>query len=359
MTTERASAANGGFRLEVHSGTTSCWVNPGESLLKGAVRQGIRIPHLCMTGECGSCRCRLVKGKVQLKRDISHHVDAAALQRGYLLACQSEARSDVVLSVPGLSHDSNNGALVNTGGRIRSVTALNHDVRLVTVELENAIRYRAGQYAQLCVQGHPSLEAMPRCYSFSSAPGSEPQTRVQFHIRRVPGGQFTEWLLEADRVGHSVTMTGPLGDFGFRDDGRAVVCVAGGSGLAPIKAMLEHMSMRDRAPDTTLFFAVRSQRDLYCLEALALLQDRWPNPGRLLVLPVLSNESADSDWEGLRGFVTEHLEGFCSLTETSFYLCGPPPMVDATLEKLEGKVPAHCIHFDRFLDRSHLAEATV
>lgn len=354
---ERNGAPREGFRLEVEGGAGSCLLRPGESLLKGAIRQGIRIPHLCMTGECGSCRCRLVRGNVQLKRDISHHVDAAALQRGYLLACQSEARSDVVLAVPGLSDDMDDAALINTAGRIKSVAALNHDIRLVTVQLDRAIRYRAGQYAQLCVPTHPSLEATPRCYSFCSAPEKEPQTEVTFHVRHVPGGQFTDWLFESSRVGHTVNLTGPLGDFGFRDDGRSVVCVAGGSGLAPIKAMLEQMSKLTAAPDTTLFFAARSQRDLYCLDDVAHLQHHWPGSARLLVLPVLSHEPADSVWEGLRGFVPEHLGRFCSLLDSSFYLCGPPRMIDATLATLEGHVPAHCVHFDRFLDRSHLAEA--
>lgn len=355
--TEHDDAPRGGFRLEVKDSAGSCWIRPGESLLKGAVRQGIRIPHLCMTGECGSCRCRLVRGRVQLKRDISHHVDATALRRGYLLACQSEARSDIVLAIPGLSADTDEAALANTVGRIAATEPLNHDIQLVTVELDEAIRYRAGQHAQLSVHGHPVLGTTPRCYSFCNAPDEQPQTQVQFHVRRVPGGQFTEWLFTGERRGAIVDLTGPLGNFGFRDDARPVVCIAGGSGLAPVKAMLEQMSLRACAPDTTLFFAARSRRDLYCLNELARLQSHWPRSGRLLVLPVLSDEAADTDWEGLRGFCTEHLERFCSLSESSFYLCGPPPMIDAMLEKLQGMVPAQCIHYDRFLDRSHLTKA--
>ena len=357
---ERTGPRTAGFRLDVEDSTQSCSLRPGETLLKGAVRNGIRIAHLCMTGECGSCRCRLVRGKVRLKRDISHHVDAAALQRGYLLACQSEPQSDVVLAVPGLSDGADGAdddALLSTNGRIRSVAVLNYDIRELTIELDKAIVYRAGQYAQLCIQGHPSIEAAPRCYSFASAPQQRPQTEVQFHVRRVPGGQFTEWLFAADRTGHALSLTGPLGDFGFRDDGRSVVCVAGGSGLAPVKAMLESMSRRSNAPDTTLFFAARSQRDLYGLPLLAHLQRVWPGPGRLLVLPVLSHEPADSGWDGLRGFCTDHLERFCSLAESSFYLCGPPPMIDAMLARLQGEVAGHHIHYDRFFDRSHLAHA--
>ncbi|MEM5386556.1 FAD-binding oxidoreductase [Paraburkholderia phymatum] len=249
--------------------------------------------------------------------------------------------------------------LVRTTGRIKAVTTLNHDIRRLTVELDHGIAYRAGQYAQLSVPGNPVLASTPRCYSFCAAPLGERQYEVQFHVRLVSGGEFTEWLFAAPRVGQAVDLTGPLGDFRFRNDGRSVVCIAGGSGLAPIMAMLEDLSARPAAPDTTLFFCARSQRDLYRLEDLERLRRAWPGTGRLLLLSVLSHEPVDLGWNGLRGFCTDHLEQFCSIADSSFYLCGPPPMIDATLDQLSGVVSPNCIHYDSFLDRSHLAEAAV
>lgn len=346
-----------GFTLNVAGTEQRAIAGAGESLLSAGLRGGVRIPHLCRVGECGSCRCRLVAGQVRLKRDISRHVDHQALRQGFLLVCQSEALSDVTLEVPGQSPCTDGAGLRTLGGRIGSVTTLAHDIRQLTVELDAPIRYDSGQYAQLSVVGDAELAQAPRCYSFSGAPAAQGQTEVVFHVRYVPGGRFTEWLFAEDRSGERVELAGPLGDLRMRDDGRPMVCIAGGSGLAPIKAMLEELCSRERAPDLTLFLAARSQRDLYCQRELAELQARWPGPGRLLLVPVLSNEPEGSGWSGLSGYCGEHLDSFCSPADSSFYLCGPPVMIDAILGQLQDAVAPEHVHYDRFLDRSTLAAA--
>lgn len=346
-----------GFTLNVAGTDLLAVAKADDSLLRAALRGGVRIPHLCRVGECGSCRCRLVTGQVRLKRDISQHVDHQALRQGYLLACQSEALSDLTLEIPGQSPCAEGAGVKALNGQIRSVTALSHDIRQLVVELDSPLHYRAGQYAQLSVTGHADLASAPRCYSFSSAPAAQGQTEVAFHVRHVPGGLFSEWLFAQDRTGARVELTGPLGDFRRCDEERPMVCIAGGSGLAPIKAILEELCGRERAPDITLFLAARSQRDLYCQRELADLQGRWPGPGRLLVVPVLSNEPEGSAWNGLTGYCGKHLSSFCSPADSSFYLCGPPAMIDATLRQLQGVVAPEHVHYDRFLDRSTLADA--
>lgn len=346
-----------GFTLNVAGTDLLAVAQADDSLLSAALRGGVRIPHLCRAGECGSCRCRLVTGQVRLKRDISQHVNHQALRQGYLLACQSEALSDLTLEIPGQSPGAEGAAVKTLNGQIKSVATLSHDIRLLVVELDSPLHYDAGQYAQLSVPGHAELASAPRCYSFSSAPSAQGCTEVAFHVRHVPGGLFSEWLFAQDRTGARVELMGPLGDFRVRDDERPMVCIAGGSGLAPIKAMLEELCGRERAPDLTLFLAARSQRDLYCQDELADLQKRWPGPGRLLLVPVLSNEPQDSAWNGLTGYCGEHLSSFCSPADSSFYLCGPPAMIDAILRQLQGLVAAEHVHHDRFLDRSTLPAA--
>ncbi|MDD2058453.1 2Fe-2S iron-sulfur cluster binding domain-containing protein [Pseudomonas sp. GD03860] len=351
---EAAIEAHNDLCLTVSGTEKRASLREGESLLKACLRQGIKIPHLCLVGDCGSCRCRLVRGRVRLKKDISQHVDGQALARGYLLACQSVALSDVEMVVPGLSPSDEGMTLFTIGGRIRSCEKLNHDICHLVIDLESSLSYTAGQYAQLSVPGHPELADHPRCYSFAEAPRIGGQQQVSFHVRRVPGGAFTEWLFTADRCGQSISLTGPLGDFAHRADQRPMVCVAGGSGLAPIKAILEDLLQRQAGPDVTLFFGARSEADLYCLDALKALETSWPGPGRLLFVPVLSALPADSAWPGLTGYCGEHLANYSSLADSSFYLCGPPLMIDSILNRLHGEVDEQHIHFDRFLDRSTL-----
>ncbi|WP_342120762.1 2Fe-2S iron-sulfur cluster binding domain-containing protein [Pseudoduganella sp. OTU4001] len=329
------------FQLSI-AGESPIRSAPGETLLKSALRQGVKLPHLCMAGECGSCRCQLVQGQVKLRKDISQHVDADALRQGFLLACQAEPLSDVQLAVAARSA---------IGATLRSAVPLNRSILRVVLQLDEPLAYRAGQYAQLTLAG---VADEPRCYSFAAAPQATPQREVEFHIRRVAGGAFTEWLFDGDRRGTRLQLLGPLGDFGARDDGRPLVCVAGGSGLAPIKGMLEQLAQQGGAPDATLFIGARNQQELYGQDFLAALQAKWPSLGTLRVVPVLSAEPADSGWQGLRGYCADYIERFCAPQACSFYLCGPPAMIEATAAHVAAQVDQNHIHYDLFLDRSNL-----
>ena len=353
----RSVHASGGYALRVQGVTTTASAQPGDTLVKAGLRAGIQIPHLCLVGDCGSCRCQLVKGKVRLKRDVSHHIDVEALRQGHVLACQSEALSDVELVVPGLSPNAGATGCVRTQGVIKTQKLLTHDITELVLVLDHPIHYAAGQYAQLTVPGNTTLADEPRCYSFAEAPQKAAQHEVKFHVRLVKGGAFTEWLFAAEREATVIELRGPLGDFGVRDLSRAMVCIAGGTGLAPIKAMLEDLCRQGRGPDVILFFGARTQRDLYCLENIAALQADWPGPGRLLFIPVLSMEPQTSGWSGLTGHIPEHLASFCNVADSSFYLCGPPAMVDAHLRMLKAQVDKSHIAYDRFLDRASMEGA--
>lgn len=330
------------FQLSIAGSSQTITCTQGETLLKSALRQGAKLPHLCLAGECGSCHCQLLQGQVRLRKDISHHVDADALRQGFLLACQTEPLSDVRLAVAAQSA---------VGATIRSTEALNASIQRIVLELDEPLAYRAGQYAQFTL---PGVADEPRCYSFAAAPQPTLQREAEFHIRRVPGGAFTEWLFGGDRRGTRLQLLGPLGDFGARDDGRPLVCVAGGSGLAPIKAMLEQLAEQGGAPDATLFIGARNQQELYGQDFLAALQASWPSLGSLRVVPVLSAEPADSGWQGLRGYCVDYIERFCAPQACSFYLCGPPAMIEATATRLATQVGLDHIHYDLFLDRSNL-----
>lgn len=325
-------------------------VRGGEKLLSAALEAGLDWPHDCRVGSCGTCRCVLREGRIKALTDFVYTLTPEDIAAGAILACQSQLRSDVVVEV---TLGAGRTAVVHAEGRIAALRPLTHDIVELRVALEGPSLdgARAGQYADLTAPGIDGA----RSYSFARAPGAEPGGQLTFFVRHVPGGAFTDWLFGDDRSGTRLALSGPYGDFHQRAGTGRMICVAGGSGLAPIHALVEDGVLNGLERDCTVLFGARAQADLYCLDALEALGRRWR--GAFDVVPVLSEEPADSDWRGARGLVTDALarvagaDGFGPGDQG--YLCGPPPMVDAGVERLvELGVDREAIFFDRFLDAS-------
>ena len=314
-----------------------------ESILGAALDQGLPLAHSCRVGSCGTCKSRLVEGKVRELTDSAYVLSADELDQGYILICQSRPKSDLVVDTgePGPSTQS---------ATIRSQKALTHDILELRLRSATPISYRAGQYADLC------LERMDRSRSYSfAAPPGEPGTELVFHVRHVPGGEFTDWLFAADRSGTELQLRAPLGEFYLRESRAPILCVAGGSGMAPIKAILEQAALDGVARPVTYLFGARRERDLYCLEEMQALARSWKAEFRFV--PVLSEGPADNAWTGLRGLVTDQLPEQCPEAGSSdAYLCGPPGMIDAAIDALRDLgLPSQRIRFDRFTDARNLA----
>lgn len=339
------------FSLSIDGTDQVAPVRRGQTILDAAIAADIRFPNMCAVGECGTCRCQVTAGQVKLKRDITHHISLDEIREGHVLACQSQALSELSVRVPGFG----NSAVTTSAGRITHIDWLTHDIQRITVAVQQRVSYRPGQYASVSV---PGVVSEPRHYSFASPCDGEASAELEFFIRHVPGGEFTDWLFASERLGAEVVVQGPFGDFYYRDSMRPILCFAGGSGLAPIKALLEGLADTANAPPVTLFFGAREQRDLYWQAQLQGLQQLWPAPFEYF--PVLSAAPEDSTWQGLRGIIPQYLDqpGVPPLAECDAYLCGPPPMLDAIIGELEGVIPGERIHFDKFLDKSSLAAMT-
>jgi toluene methyl-monooxygenase electron transfer component len=350
----RRKSGRGGT-LHIAGSDRTAPIAAGETLLGAAVREKIPFPHMCNVGECGACKCRLIRGHIRLAKDISRHVSPEALSSGFVLACQSVAESeDVEVEVPGVGGErSVEPAPVQADASIARMTPLAPGILALEVSLAGEVRYVAGQYAQLTVPGVPGL-GEPRCYSFAEAPDRASPRRALFHIRHVPGGAFTDWLFAADRVGTRLCFSGPHGGFRYHEAERPLLCMAAGTGLAPIKAILEQGLADGLICDVTLVVGARTCRDLYALDFIASIRERWR--GRFTFVPVLSQEPEGSAWSGRRGHVTDYLrESAANLAHCAAYLCGPPGMIDASIDVLRGRIPQKHLHHDRFLDRGSLA----
>lgn len=314
-----------------------------ETVLNGALRHGIAFPHSCKVGGCGACKCRLVEGRVRELTDKSYLLSKEEMDAGFILGCQSIPQSDVVLQLPvnPLAHQ-------HTAGTVVAQRALTHDISEIVLRLDDPLQYLPGQYASV----RPLFTDIPaRCYSFAHAAPDAGTQEVSFFVRRVPGGALSAWLLDPAARDQRVDLHAALGDFHLREGTGRLLCVAGGSGLAPLLALLEGAAQGEAARrPVSLLMGARTQRDLYAQEAIAALAARWQAPFEFV--PVLSEEPADSDWQGQRGWVTEAVTA-ARCAGAQGYLCGPPPMIDAAVAVMTGHGLARDhIYFDKFSDQS-------
>jgi len=338
------------FTARINGNEEVISVPSGDNLLKAALEHGYRWPYNCRVGSCGTCRCKLVKGKIKPLNDFSYVLNREELEAGIILACQTSLRSDVEIELKLEEMPADLSEARAVSGVIAGCRHLTHDIIAVGVKLDEAMpNYLAGQYADLSV---PGVIDKPRSYSFAKAPGQGEPDYVEFYIRRVPGGALTDWLHAKNREGVKAAVNGPHGTFWLRESEEPMICVAGGSGLAPIKALLEQLASQGFSREVVFLFGARTQNDLYCLSEIADLEAK--SEGRLHFAPVLSMEPPNSDWKGLRGNVTDFIsEQRIELPKAHAYLCGPPPMVDAAIGKLTlAGVDNSRIYYDKFFDAS-------
>lgn len=319
---------------------------PGETVLAAALRAGIEMPYGCGVGGCGSCKCRLAEGTVRELTETAYLLSADEIEEGYVLACQSIPTRDVRVEVDVTRAPQRPRGIA---GRVVSCQALTHDIVRLVLRLDTQLEYRAGQFARLTIQG---LEGVSRSYSFAAAPQGEAARAgfVEFFVRRVPGGRFSTFVHDEAIVGREVHVEGPFGDFWLRSSDKPLLCVAGGSGLAPLLALLEQAAAEGVRRPVTLLFGARAERDLYAQERIAALAERWSST--FVYLPVLSEEPEDATWSGARGLVTDHLvEAIAGAGggRPQAYLCGPPGLIDAAVERLiAAGVEREEVRFDKF-----------
>ena len=338
------------FSAQINTTPKRLEVEAGDNLLNAALKSGIAWPHNCRVGSCGTCRCKLVDGKIKALNDFGYVLDADELDQGMILACQTRLRTDISVEVA-LEEDAQSLPVAeNTQGVIHSVTPLTHDIVELRVKLNGPLpEYIAGQYAEISMQGIRDA----RSYSFARAPVNEDPGILSFYVRQVPDGLMSNRLHESGVVGEEINVSGPHGTFYLRDDSAPALCIAGGSGLAPIKALLEQHAASGFNRKVVFLFGARTQQDLYCIEEMQALVSAHD---QFSFVPVLSDEDSTSDWAGSRGMVTEHiLQQSLDIPGCQAYLCGPPPMIDAAIEVLTSAgLDENRIFFDKFLDASHL-----
>ena len=320
---------------------------PGQTILEAALAQGIAYPHNCTVGTCGSCKTRLTQGTVQASSDFGYTLSRQELEAGYILACQAAPRDPLtVVEIATPAADLRPAEVFDA--RIVSTEALTHDILKVVVQTDRPVMFVAGQYASFTAPGL----LRSRNYSFADAPLRAGRTSLSFFIRKVSGGAFTGALFDGALAGKPLKLEAAHGAFHLRPGTAPMVCIAGGSGLAPLLSVLEDMRMRRVRRPCVLLFGARTQADLYALDSIRGFADAWGES--FTFVPMLSEEPLSSDWGGARGLVTDAIGQAGSMVqwpEAQAYLCGPPPMIDSGIDQLVALgVPLDSIFYDKFTD---------
>lgn len=327
-------------------------VRGSETLLESALLNQVPFPHNCTVGTCAACKCRLVSGRVKAITDFGYTLSKQELEAGYILACQAVPLDEETV-VEIISSGIDAPEPESFSGHISKTETLTHDILRIEIKLDRPLKFVAGQYANI---RHAALPRN-RSYSFADAPDPKGSSTVSFMIRKVPGGEFTEALFAGSLDGKALEIEAPHGDFFLRPSTAPMICVAGGSGLAPLLSILEDARKKRVDRSCTVLFGARTTADLYALAQLATIGRGWK--GSFNFIPVLSHEPEDSDWEGARGLVTDFI--IPSLDKepndkTEMYMCGPPGMIDRAIETAtEHGLALEQIHYDKFTDQSTMA----
>ncbi len=334
--------------------TVAC--NEGERILYAALRSGAPLPYECATGTCGTCKARARPGDVRSHWQSAPGSSYLKPERGEFLMCQSTAHADCEILVPGKPAAEVAGGLLPEylKGALCDLRMLTHDVAAFDVKLDGTMAFRAGQFVAVRTAGLEGYRA------YSMVNHDERTDRLSFVVKRLPGGGFSNWLFDGSPQNQPLEVFGPLGRATYDpSEGKDILCIAGGSGIAGIMSILAHSTRAGHFEQHRgrVFFGVRGMRDVFFHEELSDFVTRAG--GNLEVTIALSDEevpaSAQSDYPRL-GFATGMVHLVTSERMSDQYgdavafVAGPPPMVDGTLRVLivEGRLPASSIRYDKF-----------
>lgn len=296
-------------------------VRESETLLDAGLRHDLNLPFECRNGGCGVCKCTVVAGEVEPGIYQPTALSAKELAQGQVLMCCATARGPAEITYDPPERKDPIRQYVGTVVRMDKLT---HDVMSLLIELPQgaSLPFRAGQYLNIVLG-----DGERRAFSFANAPHQVEAAggRIELQIRRVEGGRFTPYVFNELRVGDSLKIEGPLGDFVLRESTQPVIFVAGATGFAPVKSMVQDAFHRRLTRPIYLYWGVRQYRDLYSPE----LPTQWAREhANFKFIPVLSEPAPEDHWQGRTGLVhAAILEDFPSLRGHQIYACGSVKMV--------------------------------
>jgi CDP-4-dehydro-6-deoxyglucose reductase len=339
------------YRVTIEKSGHRFEVAEGDSVLAGALAAGYTLPYGCRNGACGSCKGRIVEGRVDFGKHQPYTLTEGEKQAGFALFCCATPLTDLTVDV----REVGGGEIPvrKLPCRVQSIDRPAADVVVVKLKLptNERLQFLAGQYIEIIMR-----DGKRRAYSMANPPHDD--EHIELHVRNMKGGAFTEYVFNAMKEKDILRFEGPLGTFFLREDSdKPMVFIASGTGFAPIKAIVEHAFHRGIKREMILYWGGRRPADLYFSDLARNWEQEHAN---FSFVPVVSDAEPEDHWTGRTGFVhLAALEGLPDLSCYQAYVCGAPVVVEAAHRDLIalGGLPQEEFYSDAFTPSSDPARA--
>ena len=317
---QRGRGAGKNLQLTIHPDARQAGARPGETILEAGLRAEIPLAYDCRSGGCGVCVCTVLNGKFEHGPYQPAVLTEAMRAKGMALMCCAVPLEDLELEVDDLAPLVRNEFV----GTVVEMQRLAPEVMRVMVQAPpgQPDDFLAGQYLNVVLE-----DGEKRAFSFANPPHEK--GLIELHVRLIPGGRFTTHVFEGMKVGDPIRLEGPIGRFTLRESERPILFLAGATGFAPVKSIIEDAFHRGITRPMRLYWGVRKPSDLYLKE----LAERWEREHEnFSFIPVISHGDADDGWTGRRGLVHEAiLADFPNLSGQELYACGSAMMIESAV----------------------------
>lgn len=311
------------FQIRIEPSGHTFTIETGETILEGALKHGFALPYSCRGGCCGACKGKLISGQVDYGTSLPPALSEADQANGLALFCMAEAASDLVIESKEVGGQSELKPQIYPC-KVQKKEFLSADVVRIYLKLpgDDRMQFLAGQYIDILLK-----DGRHRSFSLANAPHDD--ELLELHIRHVEGGDFTKYVMDELKENDVLRIEGPHGHFHLNEGTeKSLIFMAGGTGFAPIKGVMEHALAEELSQPIYLYWGARSKADLYLYELAQQWADEHDN---IHFIPVLSDPNHEDAWEGRTGYVHDAImedfpDGFA---DYEVYACGPPGMVNA------------------------------
>jgi len=314
------------------SNRTSFQADDEETILHAALRNGHLYPYGCQSGACGACKSKLVSGKVQHQHRDPQVLSDKERAQGWCLSCQAVPTEDIEIEVKEIARVQE-FEVRTLPTRVSNKVILADDVVQLFLSLPSTrvFEFMPGQYIKILLK-----DGRERSFSIANTPAAATKQGLELHIRVIPGGHYSPQVKNSLKVKDIVRIQGPFGTFFLRkEEPRPIIMIAGGTGFAPVKGLIEDAIESGIDQPVHLYWGARSNSDLY-MNARA---EQWAQqiPGFRYTAVLSALDDAQS-WQGRTGFVDQAVhQDYEDLSACSVYAAGPPVMIQALKSTLSDR----------------------